>query len=151
MAVSSKNKQLQKVEIAISIEKQQYLLDYIPCLCQIHENEKFSYCGIGISKQEILLYSDMEPNRIVDNVYFYNAFATLLVKEIVTLVKSEITRNEELRNYIRLDIFMKNAEDSKIIYFPKSDKSKVARFLRACKSVKLKVINNVINYSLGTY
>ena len=150
MAVHSKNKQLQQVEIAISVEKQPYLIEFVPCLCQIIKNAKFSQCAIGITKQEILLYSDMEPNRIVDNVYFYNAFATLPISEVVTFVKSEIRRNEELRNFIRLDIFMKDVSQSKILYFPKNDKLRLTKFLKAAKQAKIKIVKNIMNYNLGS-
>ena len=150
MAVHAKNKQLQQVEIAISVEKQPYLIECIPCLCQITQNAKFSQCAIGITKQEILLYSDMEPNRIVDNVYFYNAFATLSINEVVTFVKSEIRRNEELRNFIRLDIFMKDVGLSKILYFPKKDIVRLNKFLKVAKQAKIKIIKNIVNYNLGS-
>ena len=150
MAVHTKNKQLQQVEIAISVEKQPYLLDFIPCLCQIEENAKFSQCAIGITKKEFLLYSDMGPNRIMDNVYFYNAFATLPISDVVTLVKSEMRRNEELRNYTRLDIFMKEISQSKILYFKKNDRNKLLRFLKTAKQQKIKLVNNVVDYSLGS-
>lgn len=150
MAVHSKNKQLQQVEIAISVEKQPYLLDFIPCLCQIEANAKFSQCAIGLTKKEFLLYSDMGPNRIMDNVYFYNAFATLPIADVVTLVKSEMRRNEELRNYTRLDIFMKDINQSKILYFTKNDRNKLFRFLKTAKQQKIKLVNNVVDYSLGS-
>ena len=150
MAVHTKNKQLQQVEIAISVEKQPYLLDFVPCLCQIEANAKFSQCAIGITKQEFLLYSDMGPNRVMDNVYFYNAFATLPIADVVTLVKSEMRRNEELRNYTRLDIFMKDINQSKILYFTKNDRNKLFRFLKTAKQQKIKLVNNVVDYSLGS-
>lgn len=150
MAVHSKNKQLQQVEIAISVEKQPYLLDFVPCLCQIGANAKFSQCAIGLTKKEFLLYSDMGPNRIMDNVYFYNAFATLPIADVVTLVKSEMRRNEELRNYTRLDIFMKDINQSKILYFTKNDRNKLFRFLKTAKQQKIKLVNNVVDYSLGS-
>ncbi|MBO7615453.1 MAG: hypothetical protein J6T15_07175 [Bacilli bacterium] len=150
MAVHSKNKQLQQVEIAISVEKQPYLLDFVPCLCQIEANAKFSQCAIGLTKKEFLLYSDMGPNRIMDNVYFYNAFATLPIADVVTLVKSEMRRNEELRNYTRLDIFMKDINQSKILYFTKNDRNKLFRFLKTAKQQKIKLVNNVVDYSLGS-
>ena len=150
MAVHAKNKQLQQVEIAISVEKQPYLLDFVPCLCQIEANAKFSQCAIGITKKEFLLYSDMGPNRIMDNVYFYNAFATLPIADVVTLVKSEMRRNEELRNYTRLDIFMKDINQSKILYFTKNDRNKLFRFLKTAKQQKIKLVNNVVDYSLGS-
>lgn len=150
MAVHAKNKQLQQVEIAISVEKQPYLLDFVPCLCQIEANAKFSQCAIGITKKEFLLYSDMGPNRVMDNVYFYNAFATLPIADVVTLVKSEMRRNEELRNYTRLDIFMKDINQSKILYFTKNDRNKLFRFLKTAKQQKIKLVNNVVDYSLGS-
>ncbi len=150
MAVHSKNKQLQQVEIAISVEKQPYLLDFVPCLCQIEANAKFSQCAIGITKQELLLYSDMKPNRIMDNVYFYNAFVTLSLKEVVTLVKSDIRRNEELRKYTRLDIFMRDVSQSKILYFLNTDKPKLLRFLKTAKQLKVKIVKNIVDYSLGS-
>ena len=150
MAVHAKNKQLQQVEIAISVEKQPYLLDFVPCLCQIEANAKFSQCAIGITKKEFLLYSDMGPNRVMDNVYFYNAFATLPIADVVTLVKSEMRRNEELRNYTRLDIFMKDINESKILYFTKNDRNKLFRFLKTAKQQKIKLVNNVVDYSLGS-
>ena len=150
MAVHAKNKQLQQVEIAISVEKQPYLLDFVPCLCQIEANAKFSQCAIGITKKEFLLYSDMGPNRVMDNVYFYNAFATLPIADVVTLVKSEMRRNEELRNYTRLDIFMKDINQSKILYFTKNDRNKLFRFLKTAKQQKIKLVNNIVDYSLGS-
>ena len=136
--------------MAVNLEKQQYLIELVPCLCQISKNSKFAQCALGITKKEILLYSDMEPSRIVDEVFYYNAFATLAIDNVVTLVKSEIRRNEELRNFLRLDIFMKDLNECKIIYFPKSNKSKLARFLKAAKQAKLKIVKNVVNYNLGS-
>ena len=150
MAVHAKNKQLQQVEIAISVEKQPYLLDFVPCLCQIEANAKFSQCAIGITKKEFLLYSDMGPNRVMDNVYFYDAFATLPIADVVALVKSEMRRNEELRNYTRLDIFMKDINQSKILYFTKNDRNKLFRFLKTAKQQKIKLVNNIVDYSLGS-
>lgn len=134
----------------ISLDKQQYLQEIIPCLCQIAPNTKFVKGAIGITKSEILIYSDMEPNRNNGDVGFYFPFATLPINDIVTLVKSDIKKNEELKKYIRLDIFMKDYDNCKIIYFLKSDKSKLLNFLKLTKKSKIKIVNNVINYDLSS-
>ena len=101
----------------ISLDKQQYLLEIIPCLCQPAPNTKFIKGAIGITKSEILIYSDMEPNRNNGDVGFYFPFATLPLNDIVTLVKSDIKKNRDLKKYIRIDIFMKELNDCRIIYF----------------------------------
>ena len=134
----------------ISLDKQQYLLEIIPCLCQVTPNTKFIKGAIGITKNEILMYSDMEPNRNNGDVGFYFPFATLALSNVITLIKSDIKKNTELKKYIRLDIFMNEMNDCKIIYFLKSDKAKLMRFLRITKKAKIKLVNNVINYDLGS-
>ena len=136
--------------MAVNIEKQQYLIEFVPCLCQIEKNAKFARCAIGITKKEILFYSDMEPNNIVGEVFYYKAFATIPIDTVVTFVRSEIIRNEELRNYIRLDIFTKDIANCKIVYFPKNDKNKLLRLLKAAKQLKIKIVKNVVDYSLGS-
>lgn len=134
----------------ISLDKQQYLLEIIPCLCQTSPNTKFIKGAIGITKNEILIYSDMEPNRNNGDVGFYFPFATLPLNSIITLVKSDIKKNHELKKYIRLDIFMKEMNDCRIIYFLKSDKSRLMNFLKLTKKAKVKLVNNVVNYDLGS-
>lgn len=133
----------------ISLDKQQYLLEIIPCLCQPAPNTKFIKGAIGITKTEILIYSDMEPNRNNGDVGFYFPFATLPINNVITLVKSTIKKNYELKKYVRLDIFMDDVNNCRILYFLKSDKSKLMDFLRITKKAKIKLVNNVINYDLG--
>lgn len=133
----------------ISLDKQQYLLEIIPCLCQPAPNTKFIKGAIGITKTEILIYSDMEPNRNNGDVGFYFPFATLPINNVITLVKSTIKKNYELKKYVRLDIFMDDVNNCRILYFLKSDKSKLMDFLRITKKAKIKLVNNIINYDLG--
>ena len=136
--------------MAVNLENQQYLIELVPCLCQITKNAKFSQCAIGITKQEIMIFSDMEPNNIVGEVFYYKAFAKIPNKTVVTLVKSDIRRNEELRNFTRLDIFTRDINECRIVYFPNKDKAKLARFLKAAKTVKLKLTKNAVDYKLGS-
>lgn len=133
----------------ISLDKQQYLLEIIPCLCQITPNTKFIKGAIGITKSEILIYSDMEPNKNNGDVGFYFPFATLPLNNVISLVKSDIKKNYDLKKYIRLDILMNEVDDCKIIYFLKSEKNRLIRFLRLTKKAKIKLVNNVVNYDLG--
>lgn len=134
----------------ISLDKQQYILEIIPCLCQITPNSKFIKGAIAITKKEFLLYSDMEPTRNNGDVGFYSPISTLQLDDVVTLVKSEIKKNYDLKKYIRLDILVKEMEDCKILYFLKSDKARLTRFFKATKRAKLKLVNNVVNYDLGS-
>lgn len=136
--------------ISVSLYNQQYLIDLVPCLCQKTTNSKFSQCEVGITKKEILIYSDMEPNRIDCEVYFYSPFATFPFDSIVTLVKSDIKNNDDLKKYIRLDIFTKDQDKCKILYFLKTNKGRLAKFLKAAKDAKVKIVNNVVSYKLGS-
>lgn len=137
--------------VSLSLEKQQYLIELVPCLCQIKPNDKFSQCAVGITEKEILIYSDMEPSRNTGDVFYYNTFATIELKEVVNLVKSEMKNNEELKKYIRLDIFHKDLNKCRILYFLKTNKAKLTRFIAAAKKAKVKTINHVVDYQLKTY
>ena len=136
--------------MAVNLENQQYIIELVPCLCQINKNAKFSQCAIGITKQEIMIFSDMEPNFIVGEVFYYKPFAKIPNKTVVTLVRSEIRKNEELKKYTRLDIFTRDLNECRILYFPNKEKPKLARFLKAAKQVKIKITKNVVNYKLGS-
>lgn len=134
----------------VSLDKQDQLLELIPCLCQFTPNSKFGKGVIGITKTEFLLYSDMEPTKIINDVFYYTPYATLEIKDIITLVKSEIKKNNDLKKYIRVDILCRDAEDSKIFYFPKASNSKLARLIKAAKKAKLPVVDSTVYYALGS-
>lgn len=136
--------------ISVSLTKQQYIIELIPCLCQLKQNAKFSKCALGITPKEILLFSDMEPTRIDCEVYYYSPFATLPLDSIVTLVKSEIKNNEELKKYIRLDIFSEDYDECRILYFDKANKALLTKILKIAKSKKVKIVTNKVNYEIGS-
>ena len=137
--------------VSLSLEKQQYIIELVPCLCQIKPNDKFSQCAVAICEKEILIYSDMEPTRNTGDVFYYNAFCTIVLENVVNIVKSDIKGNEELKKYIRIDIFHNDLDSCKILYFLKTDKAKIARFLSAAKKSKVKVVNNVVDYRIRSF
>lgn len=137
--------------VSLNLEKQQYLIDLVPCLCQIKPNDKFSQCAIGITEKEILIYSDMEPTRNTGDVFWYKPFCTIVLEDVINIIRSEIKGNDELKQYLRLDILQKNLDECKMVYFLKTDKAKIARFISAAKKAKVKILNNVVDYHLRSF
>ena len=115
---------------------------------QAEKNSKFSKGAIGISKKEILIYSDMKPNETDGVSYFYHPVFTFPLKSIVSLVVSKLKKNRELKKLIRLDIFCKSMDDCKIIYKAKKDKKSLKKFIKKAKKGKVKTYSNVISFSL---
>lgn len=137
----------------VSLEKQEHIEEFIPCLCQVSPNTLFIKGAIAITNEEFLIYSDVEPTKIDGEVYYYSPFATISFENVVSLVKSEIKRNVDLKKYVRLDIFCKSIGECKILYFDKKSKtkSKLKKLIKLAKKYrKIKLAKHSVDYGLGS-
>jgi len=134
----------------VKLDRQEELLELVPCLYQFEKNTLFARSAVGITKNDVVIYPDMGPSVVNGDLYIYNPIFTIGFDEIISLVVSKIKNNRDLKKYIRLDIFSKSTDACKILYVLKSKRSKLMNLIKIAKKGKVKTAFNSINYGLGT-
>lgn len=134
----------------VRLDKQDELLEFVPCFYQFKKNDLFSRAAVGISKSEILIYPDMGPNEIDKDIFIYHPIATIPFKDIVSFVVSKVKNNHDLKKYRRFDIFVKSIEDCKILYVNNGHMKRLKHFVKVAKKGKIRTVYHTINYGLGT-
>lgn len=114
---------------------------------QFIETDSFEPAAIGLTSENIVLYSDYEPDEIQNNAFAFSIKKIVPLQQVKTVVIEKIRKNRELERFDRLVIIMKNVPDTITFYYDKRDAKYMKRVIGAFKYAEIRVVTRSVDLS----
>lgn len=114
---------------------------------QFIESDSFEPAAIGVTSENIVLYSDFEPDEIQNDAFAFSIKKIIPLNKIKTVVIEKIKKNPELERFNRLVIILKNVDESVTFYYDKRDAKYMKRIIGAFKYAEIRVVTRSIDLS----
>jgi len=134
--------------VKVKVDKQEEFLASEVCLFQMTTGDKFIPGLIAVTGTQILIFNDFAPSEKIGDLYVYHPVFMIEFSSIKLLTLSKLVGNDELRQYIELDIVetctQKNEQDKNVVvYFEKKKAKHYKKVIKNLEKVgKLKIKKN---------
>ena len=130
----------------VQIEQFDKIKALLPGLFQFEKNGFFSQAELAITEEELLIYDDHSPDTIEGDVYGYKIKVRYPLSSVNILANEKIIKNNDLREYGRLNISFKEGESAYFYYYV-SDHNKLSNFINAAISLNVKIKNRRVDFA----
>lgn len=104
-----------------------------PCIAQIDESKKFYPCVLGITENNLVLFSDLQPDVQTSDELVYDVKMRIPVEDVIAIIYEKIKGDPKLTAYHRINVIHKVVDNSFHIYFLRADKKMMKLFLKNLK------------------
>ncbi len=114
---------------------------------QFIETDSFEPAALGVTSDNIVIYSDYQPDEIQNNKFAFSIKKIVPLGDIKTIVIEKIHKNKELDRFNRIVVIMKNIPDTITFYYDKRDAKYMKRVIGAFKYAEIRVVSRSIDLS----
>lgn len=112
---------------------------------QFLETDAFEPAAIGVTNDNIVIYSDFGPDEIQNDAFAFSVKKAIPLSEIKSVVVEKIVKHEELKRFMRLNIVMKDVELSTFFYFDKVDKKYMKKVIKELKYADIRIVKRTVD------
>lgn len=112
---------------------------------QFLETDSFEPAAIGITNDNILIYSDFEPDEIQNDAFAFSVKKFISLCDVKSVIVEKIVKHNELKRFMRLNIVMKDIELSTYFYFDKADKKYMKKVIKELKYADIRIVKRTVD------
>lgn len=123
----------------IVLKENNKILAIASCIAQESKNADFIPMAVAITNSDLILFNDHTPDEIKDDTYSYLPKVRIPLTSIACLIKEKIVKDKKLYSYLRINVILRNAEDSFFIYYYCDDEKRIKKFLKVVRKQRVKI------------
>lgn len=112
---------------------------------QFLESDSFEPAAIGVTNDNLLIYSDFEPDEIQNDAFAFSIKKAIPLSSIKSVIIEKITKHDDLKRFMRLNIVMKDVELSTFFYFDKVDRKYMNKVIRELKYSDIRIVKRTVD------